>query len=199
MTVFVSLGIQCNVAEELKKRRKRKYSLPYDWLYIGSYNDIIMLLESRNEVLFKRELWEKNPNDTDQYKNKKLKNTGSRHFFDSELSNFYEVTEIFRKRTNRLFSLFLGNERVEFIRDQQWYILDPVNFYKFLNDFEGFFSTRYPTLDWRLNIFVDSNNEETFTSYGIISNVHFNIIFVSSDDSKDWHRPMNPWHLIFDF
>tara|TARA_Y100000389_G_scaffold203998_1_gene254458 strand:+ start:1420 stop:2016 length:597 start_codon:yes stop_codon:yes gene_type:complete len=198
MTNFVSLGMQCNVAEEFKKRGKRRYSLPYDWLYIGSYTDVIRLLKCRNQILFEKDFWVKNINDHNQYINKALNNTGSRHFFDSDLSNFEEITQLFKKRTTRLFNLFSSNEKIEFVRDQQWYILDPLNFFKFLDDFKFFFNKNYPNLDWRLTIFVDSKNKVSFVSYGInTATDNFRIIFVDSKDSTDWRRPMIPWDLIF--
>lgn len=195
MTIFVSLGIQCNVAEELRKRGLRKYSLPYDWLYIGNYCDILTLLNSRNEVLFKKENWYKNPLDNNQFKNNKLINSGSRHFFNSELSNFDEVTKLFRKRTERLFELFSGEEKIEFIRDQQWYDIDCMKFSSFLDQFQEYFGINYPDLSWTLKIFVDSVNEKKITSM-IKKYPKMKILFVDSNMSKDWKRPMNPWNSV---
>lgn len=193
MTIYVSLGKQCHIATELKKRNLRKFSLPYDWLYIGCFSDIVKLLNSRNSQLFDYKAWEIYDEEANQFRNKLLENLKSRHFFNRNLSNFDEVTELFKKRTTRLFELFEEDEEIIFIRDEQWYDLSRTFIENEISAFSEFFRKNYPKLKWKLILLLDSKNEKQFQEF---SKKDVQIIYVHSNNSKEWYRPVNPWNFI---
>lgn len=197
MTIYVSLGKQCHIAMELKKRNLRKFSLPFDWLYIGCFSDIIKLLQNRNEQLFDYKAWERFDEEANQYKNNLLVNLKSRHFFNKDFSNFEEVSKIFRKRTDRLFDVFQSEEEVIFIRDEQWYKLDQEYILKNIRNFCDFFNKNYPKLKWKLILIIDSENDKCLKfHFDYIEKNNIRIVYVHSNSSREWYRPVNPWDFI---
>ena len=200
---FISFGTQCNVANALKEHHIRTESYPWDWMYIGHFDDMITMLETRNKVLFDRDNWIQSKDEPTQYFNTKLINTSSRHFFDENMSNFNQVVEKLKRRTDRFFHLLSSNSpnspnsfNLIFIRDEQWYKHDHEQYTKSLLRFKKLMIKF--TITWELRIIIDScNNQfsEFSEFYKNIENIRF--VYVHSNGETDWERNVVPWKYIF--
>lgn len=42
--IYVSLGLDCSLAHQLKEMKLRKFALPFDWIYTKNIHDIIILI-----------------------------------------------------------------------------------------------------------------------------------------------------------
>ena len=195
MKRYISLGTQCNVASALIEHELRDYSLPWDWLYIGQLSDIVTMLNSRNRVIIDHTHWERDPHDSTNYKNKLLVNTSSRHFYNESFSNHKYVTCLFERRTERLFQCFQSDERIHFIRDEQWYVHDPSMYRSRLDAFVAFFAAQFPKLEYVLIVILDSKNKPAFESFEYDTN-HVRIVYVDSNGSTHWQRRVIPWKYV---
>lgn len=193
MKRYISLGIQCNVASAFIEHSLRDYSLPWDWLYIGHLRDIVTMLESRNRTIIDHTQWERDPNDTKNYKHKQLVNTSSRHFFNESFSNVEYVSRLFERRTERLFNCFASDEHIHFVRDEQWYVIDSHQYKCVLDAFNDFFSTHFPKLNYTLIVLLDSQNRCAFET---LECDHVRFVYVDSNGSTDWRRQVVPWKYV---
>tara|TARA_Y100000389_G_scaffold66841_1_gene63065 strand:+ start:803 stop:1384 length:582 start_codon:yes stop_codon:yes gene_type:complete len=188
---YISFGKQCSVANSLKEHHIRTESYPWDWMYIGHFDDMITMLQTRNSVLFDRDNWIQSKDEPTRYVNTKLINTSSRHFFNEDMSNFDQVVEKIKRRTDRFFHMLsLSNtSNFIFIRDEQWYKLDNQQYKKSLLRFKEVMSKFNST--WELRVIIDSCN--AFSEN--IENIRF--IYVHSNGETAWERNVVPWKYIF--
>tara|TARA_Y100000389_G_scaffold131457_1_gene128879 strand:- start:448 stop:1038 length:591 start_codon:yes stop_codon:yes gene_type:complete len=194
---YISFGKQCSVANALKDNHIRTESYPWDWMYIGHFDDMITMLETRNHVLFDRDNWIQSEDEPTKYINTKLINTSSRHFFDETMSNFDQVVEKLKHRTYRFFQLLSSSSHLILIRDEQWYKLDPNLYNKSLLRFKEIMKTFNST--WELRVIIDScNTENTKKKLETIENIRF--IYVHSNGETSWERNVVPWkYILFGF
>lgn len=187
---YISFGKQCSVANALKDNDIRTESYPWDWMYIGHFDDMIIMLETRNHVLFDRDNWIQSEDEPTKYINTKLINTSSRHFFDETMGNFDQVVEKLKRRTDRFFQLLSSSSHLILLRDEQWYKLDPKRYNKSLLRFKEFMKKFKSS--WELRIIIDSCNTQII---GNTENIRF--IYVHSNGETSWERNVVPWKYVF--
>jgi hypothetical protein len=131
---FISLGSSCSIAENLRILNLRDQALPFDWIKVNNFKNVILMIEdnfsnlwdSNNYELVKTSskffYLEENLNkkyvEMDIYRNIKY-NSVFYHDFPSNCENLYEnFVKKYKKRCERFFNTIENNKSITFIREQ---------------------------------------------------------------------------------
>lgn len=178
---FISLGSSCSIAENLRILDLRDQALPFDWIKVNNFKNIILMIQnnfidlwdSNNYELVKtsskffylEDNLDKKYVEMDIYRNIKY-NAVFYHDFPSNCDNLYEnFIKKYQKRCNRFFKTIENYNTIVFIREQinpkQISIDDLKLFYYLIKKIN-------PKLDFKLIIILNN-----FLKYDLTKLINF--------------------------
>lgn len=163
--LIVSLGENCMVAHNLRYRKMRPFSLPFDWVYMEDDKTLRYLIEGFNDkfanLLLRKNIRKITGNDAHKiiYKDDYSGYCFPNHFEEETLTdNEYEkVYNKLRMRINRLFDYLEKSNSILFI------LAGTISFEKKdILELKKVLSQLYPAkeIDFRIMIFDSDSNEE---------------------------------------
>ena len=189
---YIPLGGTCCIAYQLNEHNLRSESLPFDWIRINNFNNVISLLDNNFDKFFESlqflDISDKfivNGN----FKSYIYKNNFCKfyHDFNSEINEkiFIDFKNKYIRRINRLYNLLKEEQEVVFIREEIGKLNENklINFKKVINKINS-------NLKWKLIIITSNNNFKKYESNEIK-------IIISNNKIIDWKRYEINWYDIF--
>ena len=194
---IISLGGTCCIAHQLREYGLGDGYLPFDWVRINNFSNIIKLLASNFDSFFNKDdfIFIKKSNlfqvasgaDSFIYKNKLCK---FYHDFDKYIDKeIFETFQIkYTRRIERLYKKLTEETKITFIRE----VIGRLTVSK-LEKFKKVIETINPDLEWSLVLICNSTNATKFRDLDFIR------IYENSDKVIDWKRDNLEWDSIFEF
>lgn len=199
---FISLGSSCSIAENLRILGLRDQALPFDWIKVNNFKNIISMIEdnfdklwdsnnyelikSSSKFFYLKDSLEKIPLEMDVYRHLKY-NVMFYHDFPTNYENLYEIfCKKYKRRIKRFYNIIENKCPVFFFREQinpkQISIDDLINFNKLIKKLN-------PKLKFKLVIILNNFLKKDISKFIDFCNSEKWInLFVEESKIESWQR-----------
>lgn len=201
--LIISLGANCSAAHNLRLRRLRPFSLPFDWCYFTDEKPLRYLMEDwpnrlssfclkENLRPLTKEEYSSAHSDKEQYKDEHSGYYFVNHFNRKldDRGEYKRVKKKLQRRVNRLFEHLEKAEKVLFILSPNF----PIN-PQMVQSFHKHFASIYPdkTIDLEALLFSSLRDGEEHTAAGL--RLHF---YKRALNDYDFYRTNYEWSFLDD-
>jgi hypothetical protein len=213
---YISLGDACSVAYQLQQNRLKKESLPFDWIRVNNFKDVInifkdnfsnfcdidslQLIKKTNNFPIVNDIFPNENNNSETYVyHHKIYNIDFFHDFHTDIKNLDTVKNFvdkYNRRIIRLYDILKSNNEIIFIRDENKYSINNET----INMFIQLMNEINPNMNYKLNIVIHNHKLKKLDIDDYIKDDKILIIIDNSTINRNnprWIRSNFDWNKVF--